>query len=266
MSVAARGRFAHSKITLTGTSTDSVVIYHDGTADRTATIGAGSGYIRGDNSGTSGEMDILIGLRNALNTAPSSTISDFTVTQNLTAGSANLGKITIAAGAAFNIKWNHASTTFDESYLGFANAETGAVSTVTSASQAYGLWFPEIEALVRDNNPLYRRAVSDAVSGAIDVRRRAKFDRYSVTHEWVPRSRIKDTYSATNVGIEALIEDLIDGGDVLWWPDNADSATVYRVVLDDLREEIELHSLAIPIDGSAEEAYRVALPLREYVA
>ena len=272
MSIVARGRFAHTKLVL---SSSVVLIVHDGTADRTATLAAGTYFIRGDDVATAGQVDLLDALEDAINAAPSIGVV-VAITQNLTAGSATLGYITItrvSGAATFNVKWNHASTTADTAvgpYLGFtATAATGLVTSATSEAQAAGLWFPDTEGSIRDNNGIKNRSVAVALSGATEVRLWGDgWDRYDVLYRYLPRTRIKAAHSATNVGADAgLLLDLTSGGDVLWWPDNGDLATVYRVVLERTDDRIAVHDLAVPVEeGATGEVYDLRLGLRDYVA
>jgi hypothetical protein len=280
MSVAARGRFAHTKFTID--STNRVLIVHDGTAERTCTLATGDYFIRGDGVSTTGQKDLISALLTALLTAPGMLIADFAVGVTLTAGSASLGKVTIysTGGSPFELRWAHASSTFANAapstalnggaYLGFVTTanDTGA-ATYTSDYQAKGLWFPEIEGSVRDNIGVKLRRTAFAISGASETRLWGDgWDRYEVRYEYLARTRIKEAYSATNVALDAgLLTDLIGGGEVLWWPDNTDTATVHRVVLDDNREIVDVHDFAQPVEGGASaEVYNVVLRLRDYVA
>lgn len=268
MSIAAYGRIAHSKLTLT--SSNNVIIFNDGTSDRTATITAGDYFIRGDDNATSGQADLLKAVKDALNNAPSSTITDFTVTQNTTTGAAALGKITIANDSAsnFTLKWTDGSTTFDGAELGFATgADDSGAATYTSDNQAKGLWFPEREGDFLDNNPWRRNTSSEAISGAKQTINLSSGSFLSVLYEGIPRTRVKTTYASTNVALqENAFAYMVDGGDFLVWPDNSDSATVYRMVLRNLGGRIDLHSIAVPSRQYAPEAYDVTLDCIEYAA
>lgn len=107
-----------------------VSITETGSGTNTATIAAGTYYLRGDGS----PGDFCAALKTALDNASASTNTyTVTVTTNGTTASwdtnpANVSaKVRISTGGpdTFKINWLHVNTTFDESLLGFA-VEKGA--------------------------------------------------------------------------------------------------------------------------------------------
>jgi hypothetical protein len=275
MASATKGRFCHTRRTIT-TGTNDEINFHDGTAERTATLRAGTYFLRGDDlfSGESGAdsnaWDLLGEIENRMNNAPSSAITDFTVTLAATTGTSR-GKVTIASagGPNFELRWSTGASAqkFDGTWIGFdTSADDTGAQTYTSDNHAPGLWYPEIEGLWFDYDVRRVRTWQEAVSGSVDVRSLSSYAIRTVEYPLIDRSLIKDQFDATNVAFENFWDDAAVGGSFVVFPDVDDTSTAWHCVIDEARWGEELHNAAVPMDEAQGEAYRVVIPMRAYVS
>lgn len=110
------------------------IVYHDNTADRTATIAAGTYYLRGD--GESG--DLLAAVEAALEGAPSSSITAWTAAVAFDVDTDNpCASVTLSAPGVYTLK---VTGTFDLAALGFTAEQGSSVGDVTSDVSCSCAW------------------------------------------------------------------------------------------------------------------------------
>lgn len=229
----------------------------------TASITAGTYYVKGD-----GSSDDLVG---AIATAMTNGGGSKTITGSLSlVEDSTEGIITFTNdtdAATLQLDASHAGFTLDETIIGMvAGSTTSAVDPLTLAGRAKGLWFPRVEGRMVDRDQRKARTWSPAISGAIEVRRVAKFRTDRVEYEWVNRDRIKTALSSTNVAFEDFWDSVSDGAAFYWFPDISDTGTSVQCAIDEQRWGESLHEAAQPMADAGGERYRVVFPMRAYVA
>lgn len=121
------------------TSANNAIRFKEGATTATASIAAGTYYLRGD--GTSG--DFFPALVTALEAATASTNTyTATIARSIAPGTAHsLVTITRATGSDdFQILWADALTTFDETLLGFTANTADDANPKTSTQACAGAW------------------------------------------------------------------------------------------------------------------------------
>lgn len=193
-----------------------ISITETGNGTNTATIAAGTYYLRGD--GASG--DFCLALKTALEAASASANTyGVTVTTDGTTASwdtnpANVSaKVRIArltGSATFEINWLDALTTFDESLLGFA-VEKGAADANPEVStlSPEAVWVSS-----QVHRDIIRSASWDLASIKVNsgdtrtIKRSKKFKQAQIVSMWVDARRVLASSSPSDEG--AAMESFID--------------------------------------------------------
>lgn len=116
------------------TGVNDTIIYNDGTADRTATIAAGTYYL----GGVGGDGDLLDAVETALEGAPSSALTAWTVTLGQSIDATSLASyVLLSAGGPFTLK---VSGTFDLDLLGFTAQQASTSDQVLSDASCACAW------------------------------------------------------------------------------------------------------------------------------
>lgn len=153
-------------------STNNTIIYSEAGITRTATVAAGT-YALG--SQASDALELLTAVISAMNAVVGKSNS-YTGTLMLSADPSALGAtvvISINTGStAFSLQWASASTTFDESLLGYTNTNTSSDTFAKSSTlmpdclwvgdQPYRSWEPRLE-----QEAFVSRSVSGGVRGGL---------------------------------------------------------------------------------------------------
>jgi len=168
------------------TTANQGIRFKEGATTATATIAAGTYYLRGD--GTSG--DLLPALVTALQGANTYTA---TVSRNIDDASAHtVVTITRATGADnFQILWADALTTFDETLLGFT-ADTADNSSPKVSTQACAASWVSTD-ILREREPFGERTVSvprKANGGVVGVSRSAHMTSWALGFAFVNEKRM----------------------------------------------------------------------------
>lgn len=272
MNVATIPRVVFGRVTI-ATGVNDVLIFYDGTSNRTATVAAGDYYVRGDSVSTSGQKDLLSALATALNTAPSSGITDFTVTVDHAVGSGQ-GKVTIASAglSTFQLLWTNASTTFDaagSAQLGFdTSADDTGAATYTSDNPSPVIWYPGYEAEYQANLPTKDVVASESIGGVWDVQTiRATQTGGLVKIVPVTADKVNtDDVSGATVCFQDFWEDASAGGPFLYYPlYTSDSNVVHRIVKD-LDWMADMAKAAPILEGFAGTVYGVSIPMSQYTS
>lgn len=122
----------------------------------TASLAAGTYYLRGDGSVVAGELDLCLGIKTAIEAATAS-VNTYTVAiaWSIAPGSPSaVITITRATGAdTFAFLWADALTTFDEGLIGFTNVNTALDATAKSGTLSPScVWVsPEIYESAEEN-------------------------------------------------------------------------------------------------------------------
>lgn len=267
MNSASIPRVVFGRVTIS-TGVNDVIRFYDGTANRTATLVAGSYYVRGDNVTTTGQGDLLYAIAYAMNNAPSTGITTFTATV-ANADGASQGKVTIAAGATFSLLWTDGSMSFSGASIGFETAadDTGA-ATYTSDNPCPTIWYPGIEAEYQPNRPKKVRTRSESVSGVVDVQRiRASLaSGVAKIAPLVPSKVNSDDAAATAVVFEDFWEDAGDGGPFLYYPlYTSNTGPVHRII-DDAAWGDDFTTAAQLIEGYGGTVYGATIPMIAWVS
>lgn len=273
MASATKGRFCHTRITVTASSNDAIRVWN-GAATNDVTLTAGTYFVRGDDETTdTNALDLLKMLETRFDAdiaaqAPwAFTLSETThkVTVTPTAGN-----------VAFRHTTDAANITFDLTELGFntGGGDQSAAATQTSDYVLPSLWYPGVEGQMYDYNRRAIRTVGDSVSGVREVRRLARYGIRRVRYQLLGRDVVKQQYAtAITVGtrtwygtFEDWWLDASDGGSFVWFPDLDDLTIAFHCNIDDEAWGEELHNAAVPMEDAGGELYAAEVPMRDYVA
>lgn len=191
------------------TAPNNVIRFTEGANTGSATIAAGTYYLRGD--GAAG--DLLPALKTALEGANALSANTYTITVAWSIDPAQPGaKITItrATGAdSFGALWANASTTFDERLLGFTADDTINATAKTSTQSCAAAWV--CNDVAREIEPYSERtvAVPRAASGRVQgVTRSARMQSWRLGLAFVDERRtyVENALAGAQDTIEGFME------------------------------------------------------------
>lgn len=202
-------------IEIIASENDGISITETGSGTNTATIAAGTYYLRGD--GASG--DFCAALKTALDNASASTnVYTVTVTTNGTTASwdtnpANVSaKVRISTGGpdTFKINWLHANTTFDETLLGFVAEKSSAdANPELSTKSPSSVWVSNEYHVDLTPGSEWMQESSIMRSGSTSVVRRSdKASANILSLQWVDGRRVNASENTSDEA--ATLEEFID--------------------------------------------------------